>query len=269
MNWKLGYTLALLMCALLVSCGDGKNTKVHYNAFSHNDEMRENPLIDALNYGFNCVEADAHLIDGRLYVAHDYPEDISKLKTLEELYLQPLFKRVKDNGGSVYPHSAQPFYLMVDIKGNGEEFYAVLKPFLESNKEMFCAVENGEYKEGPILLFFSGDRPVKSLSIEDSRLAFLDGTFGDLNKSISHTLMPIVSDNFSTYFHWNGNGLISGKELQQLRFWVKQAHAEGKKIRFWGGPNTNEYQQMQLEEGVDMIGTDDLAALHQLLSVGK
>lgn len=269
MNWRHSYLFLALLGAVFTSCEDRKDTKICYNAFSHNDEMRENPLTDALNYGFNCVEADAHLIDGKLYVTHDYPEDTSKLKTLEELYLQPLFKRVKDNGGTVYPYSVQPFYLMVDIKENGDEFYAVLKPVLESNKEMFCSVENGKYKEGPILLFFSGNRPMQSLPVEISRFAFLDGKFGDLNKGISYTLMPVVSDEFAAYFQWNGNGVMPENELQQLRVRVKQAHAEGKKIRFWGGPDTKDYQLMQLEEGVDMIGTDDLAALHQLVSTGK
>ena len=50
------------------------SSAIHYNAFSHNDYWRERPLLDALSFRFNCVEADLWLIDGELYVSHDRPE---------------------------------------------------------------------------------------------------------------------------------------------------------------------------------------------------
>ena len=45
------------------------SSAIHYNAFSHNDYWRERPLLDALSFRFNCVEADLWLIDGELYVS--------------------------------------------------------------------------------------------------------------------------------------------------------------------------------------------------------
>ena len=38
------------------------SSAIHYNAFSHNDYWRERPLLDALSFRFNCVEADLWLI---------------------------------------------------------------------------------------------------------------------------------------------------------------------------------------------------------------
>lgn len=251
---------------LLASCEGKKQEAVHYNAFSHNDYTRERPLYDALSNGFNCVEADVHLIDGKLYVAHDYPQDLSKVKTLDELYIQPLSEEVEKNGGSVYPHSNQPFLLMIDFKAKGDSCYATLKPILEQYKKLFCSIENGQYQQGPILLFFSGDRPMNTLPQENTRMAFLDGKLDDLNKNIPTTLMPVISDEFSAFFQWDGKGKMPEKELATLREMIKKTHAEDKKLRFWGGPNTREYQLMQLEEGVDIIGADDLAGLHQLLN---
>lgn len=263
-----GKQVVLMLAAgilLLASCGEKKEKAVHYNAFSHNDYTRERPLYDALSNGFNCIEADVHLIDGKLYVAHDYPQDLSKVKTLDELYIQPLSEEVKKNGGSVYPHSNEPFLLMIDFKAKGDSCYTTLKPILEQYKELFCSVEDGTYRKGPILLFFSGSRPMNTLPQETTRMAFLDGKLDELNKNIPTTLMPVISDEFAAFFRWDGKGKMPQEELSILREMVKQVHAEGKKLRFWGGPDTQEYQQMQLEEGVDIIGADDLPALRQLL----
>ena len=123
------------------------SSAIHYNAFSHNDYWRERPLLDALSFRFNCVEADLWLIDGELYVSHDRPEPNPAI-TFENLYLKPLVARIQANGGKVYPGSDRPFYLMVDCKAQGEEMYKLLKKQMEPYKEYFCSVDNGEYKEG-------------------------------------------------------------------------------------------------------------------------
>ena len=78
------------------------SSAIHYNAFSHNDYWRERPLLDALSFRFNCVEADLWLIDGELYVSHDRPEPNPAI-TFENLYLKPLVARIQANGGKVYP----------------------------------------------------------------------------------------------------------------------------------------------------------------------
>ena len=77
---------------------------IHYNAFSHNDYERPRPLLDALSFNFNCVEADLWLIDGELYVSHDSVAPDPDI-TFEKLYLLPLVERIKNNNGKVYPGS--------------------------------------------------------------------------------------------------------------------------------------------------------------------
>ena len=160
------------------------SSAIHYNAFSHNDYWRERPLLDALSFRFNCVEADLWLIDDELYVSHDRPEPNPAI-TFENLYLKPLVARIQANGGKVYPGSDRPFYLMVDCKAQGEEMYKLLKKQMEPYKEYFCSVDNGEYKEGAVLFFLSGDRPKNSLPKENSRFTFLDGQIKDLDQHIT------------------------------------------------------------------------------------
>ena len=59
------------------------------------------PLLDALQQGFCSVEADVHLVDGELFVAHDANE-IKPDRTLRKLYLEPLLARVRAHGGRAY-----------------------------------------------------------------------------------------------------------------------------------------------------------------------
>ena len=71
------------------------------SAHAHNDYDHRRPLQDALDRGFNSVEADVWLIDGELRVAHDLA-DAKPGRTLESLYLKPLADRVRENHGQVY-----------------------------------------------------------------------------------------------------------------------------------------------------------------------
>lgn len=237
---------------------------IHYNAFSHNDYWRPTPLMDALAFRYNCVEADLWLIDGQLYVAHDRPEPNAAI-TFENLYLKPLAARIQANGGKVYPSADRPFYLMVDCKTNGEDMYTVLKKQMEPYKELFCSVDNGTYKEAPVLFFLSGSRPVQILSAETSRFTFLDGRIKDLGQNIPATLAPVVSDNYSDYFTWDGSGEMPVDQLLKMRGIIAQVHQEGKLFRWWGAPDTEVFKRFFLQEGVDLVGADDLNSLYNVL----
>lgn len=241
------------------------NKNIHYNAFSHNDYWRENPLTDALAFRYNCVEADLWLIDGELYVSHDRPEPNPSI-TFENLYVRPLVARIQANGGKVYPGSDRPFYLMVDCKTNGEDIYKVLKRQMEPYKELFCSVDKGQYKEGAILFFLSGDRPKNSLPNESSRFTFLDGQVKDLGKNVPASLAPVVSDNYADFLTWRGEGEIPADQLQKMREIITKAHAEGKLFRWWGAPDTEQFKRFFIQEGVDLVGADDLSGLYNVLS---
>ena len=61
--------LAFLSVVLLASVVAAQTP--HPTAHSHNDYFRAHPVADALDNGFGSIEADIHLVDGRLLVAHD------------------------------------------------------------------------------------------------------------------------------------------------------------------------------------------------------
>src|SRR5262245_62295335 len=76
------------------------------NAHAHNDYSHDRPLFDALDHGFASVEADVFLVDGQFLVGHESAE-LKSDRTLESLYLMPLARRVRDNGGKVYANRSE------------------------------------------------------------------------------------------------------------------------------------------------------------------
>ena len=126
---------------------DKRDTPVLYNAFSHNDYTRARPLEDALRLKYNCVEADIHLINDELYVRHDRPADTTGVPTLLDLYIRPLAERISDNWGKVYPDSDSPFFLMIDIKAQGDAAYDLLKTQLAPYRSLFCQIGRASCRE--------------------------------------------------------------------------------------------------------------------------
>ena len=57
----------------LLSSFDFSKIQPLENAFAHNDEQFNYPLLESLKLGFNFVEADIHLIKNEIYVSHRRP----------------------------------------------------------------------------------------------------------------------------------------------------------------------------------------------------
>ncbi|WP_406032067.1 phosphatidylinositol-specific phospholipase C/glycerophosphodiester phosphodiesterase family protein [Nocardioides sp. NBC_00163] len=242
----------------------------HAQAHAHNDYEHERPLLDALENGFTSVEADVWLVDGELLVAHD-AEDLDPGRTLEGLYLAPLKKLVKGKGRDVYPGYDGTFQLLIDIKNTGEATYAAIEKELGDYEELFTRYENGAVKDGPVGAVISGDRPLETMRSATERFGFYDGRMSDLHSRIPASLMPLVSDNWTKVFVWQGIGPMPETERRKLHEIVDHAHAQGYRVRFWATPDTDGPAREAvwtelLAAGVDHINTDDLAALDAFLT---
>lgn len=113
-------TLALIVASTIVAhAAEPAEVTPLPNAHAHNDYYHKRPLLDALDHGFCSVEADVFLVDGELLVGHDRRE-LTAERSLRKLYLDPLRRRVKENGGRVYREPGE-FTLLVDFKTNGVE----------------------------------------------------------------------------------------------------------------------------------------------------
>ena len=243
--------------------------KPHTAAHAHNDYEHDRPLLDALEHGFTSVEADVWLVDGELLVAHDR-EDVQTGVTLESLYLDPLDELVRQQGRSVYPGWDGSLQLLIDIKSDGESTYAAIEKELAEHPGIMSRYANGKVSTGPVTAVISGNRPLAAMQAMDKRFGFFDGRSADLASGMPAALMPLVSDNWTKLFTWQGIGPMPEIERAKLQAYVEAAHSEGYRVRFWAtpdeaGPARDAVWTELHNAGVDHINTDDLAALDTFL----
>jgi hypothetical protein len=229
------------------------------HAHAHNDYYHRRPLLDALDQGFTSVEADVFPVDGQLLVGH-FELELTPQRSLETLYLKPLAERARANGGRVYPNGP-PMTLLVDIKSAGAAAFALLQEQLHPYRDVVSSTDNGKFTERAITVIISGDRPIEQITAANPRYAGIDGRVSDLASDAPADLMPLISDHWGSHFRYTGEGDMPDAERQQLREIVAQAHAKGRRVRFWATPeNPKLWQELRAAE-VDLIGTDDLSKL--------
>ncbi|MBZ4321078.1 phosphatidylinositol-specific phospholipase C/glycerophosphodiester phosphodiesterase family protein [Streptomyces huiliensis] len=239
-------------------------------AHAHNDYEHPRPLADALAHGFTSVEADIWLVGEKLLVAHD-PVGLDPRRTLAALYLDPLLRRVRANGGRVYRGYGRGFQLLIDIKSAGDPTYRALSRELRRYREILTVCADGRVRTGAVTAVVSGDRAARGpMEAERVRYAGYDGRPADLGTAVPASFLPLVSDNWGQNFRWQGVGPMPEAERAALRRIVRQAHAEHRRVRFWAtpdlpGPARDAVWRELLAAGVDHLNTDDLAGLEAFL----
>jgi glycerophosphoryl diester phosphodiesterase len=238
------------------------------SAHAHNDYEHRRPLQDALDRGFNSVEADVWLVDGELRVAHDLA-DAKPGRNLESLYLKPLADRVRENHGQVYKQG-RDFQLLIDIKSDGPSTYAAVDQALQKYRGISTVFIDGRVLQGAVTSVISGNRPLDVLKAQKVRYAGYDGRLTDLQSGMPASLMPLVSDNWTNNFTWNGIGPMPAAERTKLHDIVVTAHHAGYRVRFWATPDAPGAAREALwselaAAGVDHINTDDLHGLEDFL----
>ena len=241
----------LLVAALANSAAIGAPQDVAplSNAHAHNDYAHNHPLFDALGNGFTSVEADVYTVDGNLLVGHDR-DALKPDRTLEALYLAPLVERVRQNDGHVYPKATR-FFLLIDIKDDPRQTYRVLQKLLSKHVDMLTTVEDGKVRPGAVTIVLTGNRPQIERGDSRIRTVALDGRLSDLGSQAPAHLMPMISDNWTKQFHWNGEGPMPENERAKLREIVKKAHASGRVVRFWATPENEAVWGELRAAGVD------------------
>jgi hypothetical protein len=233
-------------------------------AHAHNDYYHKRPLLDALERGFPSIEADVFLVDGKLLVGH-YAHELRPERSLESLYLDPLRKHIKANGGRVFT-GAERLVLLVDFKTDGAAAYAALAKLLEKYDGVFFDLQNGRLKPRTVDVIVTGDRPIEAIAGDRFRRVAIDGRLADLDRETPQDLLPLVSESWTGHFKWRGKGPMPAAERERLREIAKQVHQKNCLLRFWATPdNAAVWDELQAA-GVDFIGTDDLDALRKFLS---
>ncbi len=262
----------LIIISLVVTCCTTfyKNTAPTplTRAHAHNDYDHKQPLFDALAHGFTNIEADAILKHDTLFVAHD-PDDIVSARTLQSLYLDPLYALYQKNDGRIYP-GWPTVYLMIDFKSDADSSYNILRPLLNQYADMLTRWRGDQKDMGAVTIIISGNRPLAQAAKESMRFIGIDGRADDFNNNCSPLLHPWISDDWSNHFEWRGLGEFPAAEEKKLAHLVERAHANGQMIRFWATDVFYKPAQFAIwnvlyEAGVDLINTDDLAGLREFL----
>ena len=175
-----------------------------YRAHAHNDYEHEQPLFDALAQGFTSVESDVFLRDGQLLVAHEESE-LQAGRTLQSLYLEPLRLIAEKNGGRIYPGD-QSLTLYIDVKDDGEQTYQAIDRALAPYAGLLTRYENGQVTPGAVTVVISGNRVPATMQAQTLRYAGMDGRLSDLGGGAPASLIPIISDNWTKTFTWDGTG---------------------------------------------------------------
>lgn len=232
-------------------------------AHSHNDYMRQRPLVDALDCGFCSIEADIHLVDGALLVAHDLkmckPE-----RTLQALYLEPLRERVRAHGGRVFP-GGPVVTLLIDFKSDADTTYPVLHEVLKGYADMLTEYKDGVTTERAVTVILSGNTPMAAMQAQSQRFAAADGRPGDLDANPPANLVPWISSDWNSLFTWRGRGEMPAADRVKLDDMVKRTHEQGRRLRFWGLPMTPEVWPLLYSAGVDLLNADSVKALRDFL----
>lgn len=237
------------------------------NGFAHNDYFHPRPLLDALDNGYTYIEADVFLVDGELIVAHFNPFFRGR-KTLEELYLMPLAKRITQNKGQVFGGYNTPIVLMIDIKTGAEDTYERLRLLLTKYSVMLSRCIKGVVTGGPVTIVLSGHKPYKMVRAEEYRLAFIDEDLQHTGRdSTALNVYTLSSCKYSKILKWNGKGEFPDAEKDRLCAYVDTAHRLGRKVRLWASPEKAIVWEQLLNCGVDLINTDKRPELKDFLLV--
>lgn len=256
-------TLGLLCLTRPAMADPTPATALLPGAHAHNDYEYPRPLLDALDHGFQSVEADVFLIGGDLLVAHDR-EDVRPERILRALYLDPLLERVREHRGQVYPASPEPFYLLIDFKSEGASTYRALHRLLQEYREMFTEFGADETQRRAVTAIISGNRPKELIAKLQPQLAGHDGRLADL-ETADPQLTPWISDNWTHHFKWRGESPVPEADRVKLRTIVQRAHARDLQVRFWSIPDQPAAWRLLRDAKVDFINTDRLEALCRFL----
>lgn len=244
-TWALLFALATACSTAVPSAHDGH---------AHNDYLHPHPLLDALANGFASAEADVFLVDGELRVGHERDHLLDG--TLQSHYLEPLRERARAGGGRVLP-DGRTFTLLVDIKADAPAVYAALRPLFADYRDLLTVFRDDGATAGAVTVILSGERPRELVAAERERMCAIDGRPEDLDTGPSPFLVPWISDAWRNHFPARSCDLDAAQR-DHLRTLVARAHAQGRKLRFWGAPDDPAAWTLQRDAGVDLVHTDRL-----------
>ena len=194
-------------------------------------------------------------------------------RTLRRLILSPLFARAQQRGGRICRDQRVPFRLVVEFTGPIRDPGLLLRAFrlldqqLRDHAPLLSRCLDGRLEAGAVTVSIAGIVDVRDLlATQPQRYAFAEGTFDDIGGAAGPALVPMVSEQWSRRFGWDGRDEIPAEERHLLHALVRSAHEDGRIVRMGGLPAAARNARQALwtelgEAGVDVIADADRAGL--------
>jgi hypothetical protein len=195
-------------------------------------------------------------------------------RTLRRLILSPLLARARSGGGRLSRDQQVPFRLVVEFAGPNRDADVLLRAYrmldqqLRDHGTLLSRCDEGRLVPGAVTVSVAGIVDVRELlATQPLRYAFTDGTFDDIgSQSAPPTLVPMISEQWSRRFGWDGREEIPAEERHLLHALVRSAHEDGRTVRICGLPSGSRRERRAVwaelsAAGVDVIADQDHRAL--------
>jgi hypothetical protein len=244
-----------LVCLLYLTSLSLSGQELLNRAHAHNDYQRNKPLVKALECGITSIEVDLFLHKGKLRVAH-IGLALGTKPLFKTCYLEPLAKRVAENGGTVFPGDSTQLILMLEPKKQKEKLLHALKELLNDYPGLFAEHRGEALKWAPIKILITGNPPKQEVLMHEPAILALDGGQHMLSDTFNANDVPRISMNYKSTFKWRGHGKINMHDDDKLAQLVAAAQSQGKELRFWNMPNRSSIWRVFLDAGVHRINID-------------
>ncbi len=247
---------SLLQFAIVFHISAQQPMKAH----SHNDYANVIPFWLAYYNHFSSIEADIWIIENELIVAHD-KKDIKPENTLNALYLEPLVRLMRYNGGKPWHDHPGRLQLLIDLKTEAVPTLNLLVLKLKQYPDVFDPAVNPD----AIRIVISGNRPDPSRYGDYPSFILFDGIIGQKYSTEQLNRIPLFSENLRNLIIWDGKSGIPETDRNKLVSVIDSLHSLNKKVRFWNAPDNPEAWKVLLDAGVDYVNTDHINQLEEFL----
>ncbi len=224
-------------------------------AHSHNDYEQAQPFFLAYQEQFGSIEADIHLVNGKILVGHDN-KSLTETRSLEELYLKPLATAIQKNAGQVY-YNQQGLQLLIDVKTAAEPTLVALVDLLKQ----YPSLTNCKN----LKLVISGNRPSEEKWKNYPAYIWFDGRLSQTYSEDALNKTALLSDDFGTYVKAKFPLQFTEAEQAKIQAVLAKAKAAGKPTRFWGAADDTATWKKMMDWGLDYINTDHIIGLSDFL----
>jgi len=252
---QLKQLLALLLVLFFNQLQAQERVYQNRHAHSHNDYEQTQPFFLAYQEQFGSIEADIHLVDGKILVGHD-SKSLSNARSLEALYLRPLATIIQKNAGVIYSNK-QGLQLLIDVKTAAEPTLAALIVLL---KQYPTIIQCKELK-----LVISGNRPAEDKWSSYPAYIWFDGRLNTEYTADAWKKVGLLSEDFGSFVKQRFPLKPTEVELVKIQTVLEKARLVNKPTRFWGTADDTSTWKKIMEWGLDYINTDRIIALSDFL----